>query len=153
MTREQVRADWNRTVDDWMRSGVGYRYQGDDPRTGLDCWRGVVRLLYRRAGIELPDYVKEEQDRQGRRHIGDGILERYRALFRPVGWNEARLGDVLTLVFPRDTHAGVLLDDGWVAHATEGAGVCRSRLAALVRRASAYAILRYHGPGAEIFAQ
>lgn len=151
MTPNDVARLWNATVDRWMLDRVPYRYQGDDPKAGLDCWQGVVMGLYRMVGIDLPDYVRAEQTRQGRRHIGHGITEQYRDFFRRVEPETAQVGDVATFVFPDDTHAGVMLDARTVAHATEKVGVCRSRLAALRRQASTFQLLRYHGPGADVF--
>ncbi|QTX33205.1 C40 family peptidase [Aminithiophilus ramosus] len=35
--------------------GVPFVDGGRDPRSGLDCW-GLVRVVFFRAGIDLPDY-------------------------------------------------------------------------------------------------
>ena len=151
LTRDDVTRLWNATVDQWMLDCVPYRYQGSDPATGLDCFQGVVIGLYRIAGIDLPDYVHDEQVRQGQRNIGHGITEQYRDLFCRVESKPAQVGDVATFVFPHDTHAGVMLDQCIVAHAMETVGVCRSRLASLRRRSVGFQLLRYHGPGADVF--
>ena len=134
-----------------MLDRVPYRYQGADPATGLDCWQGVVMGLYRLAGIDLPDYVRAEQARQGQRNIGHGITEQYRDFFCRVESGAAQVGDVATFVFTNDTHAGVMLDKVTVAHAMEKVGVCRSRLSSLRRQSVAFQLLRYHGPGADVF--
>lgn len=140
--REEIAERWNATIDKWMRDLVPYRPHGDDPATGLSCLRGVVRLLYRAAGIELPDYLEG----------GDDVLEQYRGLFHCVRLGEARLGDVASLVGKGGTHAGVMLDARWVAHMDPVARMCRTRLARLYEGSEALTILRYHGPGAEVFA-
>lgn len=37
--------------------GVPFLDSGRDPNRGLDCW-GLVMEVYRRVGVELPDYGK-----------------------------------------------------------------------------------------------
>lgn len=74
--------------------GVSYLWGGTDPDVGLDC-SGLVQLVYRRLGVELPR-VSRDQARAG----------------QPVAsLEEARPGDLIAFGDPVD-HIGIYAGNG-----------------------------------------
>ncbi len=143
---------WDRTIDDWMMKGVKHRYQGTDPRTGLDCFRGLTLILYRLAGIELPDRVKPLQDELGTHDVKYEAIESYRDLFVRIKQQELRIGDLIMFLFDGVTHVAVVIGDGWAVHISAGSGVARERVAALCRlNGGAQTFMRYIGAGSDVF--
>jgi hypothetical protein len=74
--------------------GVPYRWGGTDPATGLDC-SGLVQLVYRNLGVELPR-VSYQQATAGR---------------AVSGLDQAQPGDILAFDSPVD-HVAIYIGDG-----------------------------------------
>ena len=89
--------------------GTPYQFGGEDPDTGLDC-SGLVRFVFRQAGVELPRTVAEQFD-TGRRvdpralHPGDLIF--------------------FDTMEPGPSHVGIAVDAASFVHAPGSGGVVR----------------------------
>ena len=117
-----------------------------------DCWKGFVRLLMNLALAKehaLPDRVSEEQERQGRRYVGDAGIELFSDLSERVRPKDMRPGDAVVFVLKKVTHIGLVVDKAMIAHVTDS-GICRTKRDAVLRYP--VKVLRYNGPGAQVFA-
>lgn len=74
--------------------GVPYRWGGTDPSSGLDC-SGLVQLVYRRLGVDLPRTSQQQQ------HSGTEV----------ASLSQARPGDLVFFGEPAH-HVGIYVGDG-----------------------------------------
>jgi len=100
---------------------------GRDVRVGLDCW-GLVMEVYRRYGMELPDFTVDAFAFKAIDALASGAV-------RDKTWEEVwEPGDkdvplvVLMHMHPVFiTHVGVLVGRGRILHTTRDTGVVISR--------------------------
>ena len=119
--------------------GIPFRDGGRD-MTGLDCW-GLVRIIYDRIGIDLPDYRIAAADELA---VHEEMLEqepRWRRLERPEAGAVVLIANGET---GRANHVGVYIGDGRMIHAYAYSGVAISH----TRRWAAH-IIGYYKPRKE----
>lgn len=97
---------------------------GRDPQKGLDCW-GLVLEVFRRSGIDLPDYTIACDDIPG---IGRAV-ESERSFGRWKRWeaHEAPIPSLLAIRFNSPliiNHTGVFIGAGRFLHTRKRVGVC-----------------------------
>lgn len=108
---------------------------------GLDCW-GLVRELYRRQGIDVPDY---HISAMAPSHIAGQMSH------DKTGWNRVEKPKVGTMVLLRlspevwANHVGICIGDGRFIHAYRSTGVCIDRLRRWKSR-----IVGYYEPGVKL---
>jgi hypothetical protein len=109
-----------------------------------------MNIALKESGTEfrIPEPVAAEQEKQGKRYIGDSGVELFGDMTSLVPKREARIGDVIVFIFKSRTHVALVIDKRTAAHATDQ-GVNRTQLRAVMRVATK--VLRYNGPGAEVF--
>jgi|GEM_PF-6188374 len=85
-------------------------------RRGISCW-GLVAEIYRRAGVEITDPVKEPEKAAGE--------------WVQIPWQDRQPMDVLTMSKGGKTiggHVALYLGRGFVIHATYDRGTIRERV-------------------------
>lgn len=103
--------------------GVPFEYGGRDPLRSLDCY-GLVMEVYRRRGIELPEYQSTSDRSLIHRMIVEG-REMFIEIPRPAPFC------VVTFFIrpPYTSHLGVVMEDGTrFLHAIQKACSCVERL-------------------------
>jgi len=101
--------------------GIPFRLHGRSPEDGLDCY-GLVMEIYRRMGIELPDYAYE-----GSPHTtGDDLFGEHQGHVFSETNDDLKEGDVVVMGKGMGTHCGVFVKGNRVLHAKEGMGVISS---------------------------
>lgn len=113
-------------IDDLV--GIPFVDGGRDPREGLDCW-GLVREVFARASIALPDYHIgcHDVDAIGVAVAGERLLGRWRS------WNahDVPVPAVVAIRFNSPfvvNHTGVYVGAGRFIHTREKVGVCVERI-------------------------
>lgn len=100
---------------------MSFRYGGDDPAKGLNCWN-FVKSVCRDFGRPIADIVDFARNRK----VGEcsDLVAAYRDALRKV--EEPRPVDVVLMEFEGMLHAGVVLSKGRFIHMCRlGPGVCR----------------------------
>jgi len=125
---------------DKVRDLVGRPFvaRGRHPVTGMDCW-GLVREVYRRYGMEVPDFSIAPNAF----HAVDMTMRKEAGRTNWVRVEEPKETDAPLVVLMRlhpglVTHAGVWIGHGRIIHALEGAGVVVSRVGMLKSRIVGY---------------
>lgn len=113
-------------IDDLI--GIPFVDGGRDPRTGLDCW-GLVLEVFRRSGINLPDYKIgcHETNAIGCAVEGERMKGRWRSWFQ----HDAPAPSVVAIRFNSPilvNHTGVYLGGGRFLHTRELIGVAVERI-------------------------
>lgn len=128
----------------WTQDFVGIPYASKGrSRAGCDCW-GLVMLVYRATGIDLPGYEAEYLSSDERIEIAKiAAREKDSSRWQPVDLAEAQELDVLCFRRGRyDAHAAVYLKPGLMLHMVEddcskverwGGGAWVHRLAGVYR--------------------
>lgn len=87
----------------------------------FDCY-GLVKEMYRRAGIEVPDFTSP-----GTLEEVEILVERHSRRWTKVA--PRTVGSVITFrVTGHGAHVGLMLENDRFLHAVEGSGVCVERL-------------------------
>jgi len=154
---QKVQTRWQRQIDEWQIHSAKSRPIPEEHQSldgTRDCWNGFVRPLMNMAiesvggKFQIPDRVSEEQKRQDKRYIGESGIELFGDMSSLIPKKDARIGDVIVFIFERRTHVALVIDRRVAAHATDQ-GIHRKPLRSVMRMATK--VLRYNGPGAEIF--
>lgn len=109
--------------------GKPFAHGGRGPES-YDCY-GLVREMFRRAGIETPSYLGQDEDK----------LAMIRILANIQKWKriEAREGAMVLLRLPDTLHVGYIMPYGRMIHTWDrSGGVCLERFDEWKTRAIAY---------------
>lgn len=118
-----------RNIDVTDLIGVPFENRGRDVETGLDCY-GLVMEVYRRYGINLPEYTADFDDTA----LIDQTIEDATAssVWREANPEKLKAPTVIAMRFgcPRGVvnHTGVYIGGGRFIHTRERIGACIDRL-------------------------
>lgn len=105
--------------------GIPYLHHGRTKK-GLDCW-GLIKMVYAEAGIKLLDIVEYDKDWASKG--ANYFVENYHSQWEKV--EQPRLFDVVLFNNRKGVacHAGLMLREGNMFHASEKSGVviCKAR--------------------------
>ena len=109
--------------------GVPFADGGRDIKTGFDCY-GLVMEVYRRNGINLPEYFAPALDSEA---VSNQIeTAKQLPIWERSDRSEPPLLAVMAIHFnsPLCNHTGVYIGDGKFIHTRERIGVCVSSITA-----------------------
>ena len=111
---------------DWADEYVGLRYKaGGRNRSGLDCWGLVLLVLRERFGIDVPVYSGVTWSVATSADVARKI-EQERVGWTQIDAGQERPGDVILMrLRGYPIHVGIVLGDGMMLHAHDGADVTR----------------------------
>jgi len=111
---------------EWAEPYVGLPYKaGGRDRSGLDCWGLVLLVLRERFGIDVPVYGGVTWSVATSADVARKI-EQERAGWAQIDAGQERPGDVILMrLRGYPIHVGVVLGDGMMLHAHDGADVTR----------------------------
>jgi cell wall-associated NlpC family hydrolase len=129
--------------------GIPFANRGRDPDKGLDCY-GLVKVIYNRQGIQLPEYSAEWNNAEKINSLINGA--------RNTGpWEEINAGDIdknvpcviaIRLAAPPGmvNHTGVYIGNSKFIHTRERAGgVCIDRIDSPAWRRCIVGFYKYKG--------
>ena len=107
--------------------GVPFKNRGRDYEHGLDCY-GLVKEVYKRHGIEIPEYDADYNDMERINELIEGNTQGY-------PWRELAEPKVPCLIAIRFgspvgvvNHTAVYIGGGKFIHTRERVGVCIDRI-------------------------
>lgn len=107
--------------------GVPFQNRGRDYEHGLDCY-GLVKEVYKRHGIEIPEYDADYNDMERINELIEGNTQGYpwRELAEPKApcLIAIRFGSPVGVV----NHTAVYIGGGKFIHTRERVGVCIDRI-------------------------
>lgn len=134
----------------WVAPYVGLPFHAKGRgRDGLDCW-GLARLVYaERFGVALPSYLdlyEGVDDSGGIAAIFAQDVGEHRE-WRPIGLDEARVGDLVTFVVAGQLrHVGLVVSCDRMLHAAAGTDSCVERWISPTWGKRMAGFLRFAGP-------
>lgn len=110
--------------------GIPFANRGRDVKSGLDCY-GLVREVYRKNGIELPEYNADYDDKEKINELMD-FATHSKSVWRKVEGNNIPVPCVIAMRFnvPKGyvNHAAVYIGAGKFLHIRENAGSCIEKI-------------------------
>ena len=127
--------------------GVPFKNHGRDVKTGLDCY-GLVMEVYRRFGIELPEFDADYDDVEKISCIIDGERSK-ETVWKKCDKENLPVPCVLAIRFgvPKGVinHTGCYIGDGKFIHIRENIGVCVDRISSPAWRRVIEGCYEYEG--------
>lgn len=107
--------------------GIPFRNRGRDRETGLDCY-GLVQEVYRKSGVDLPEYTADYNDMAGIDRLVKSNTQGYpwKRITEPVApcLVAIRFGSPPGVV----NHTAVYVGAGKFIHTRDKIGVCVDRI-------------------------